>query len=204
MEDDVPEEHKERLEQLFYMYCHPDSGLLTKEGFISVLRGLHLDPTNTFIESIYTEHNKDGNDDGISLYEFKSWMKNRWNTKDEMENRLFSSLEVLFSRYSDNPSRDMRNLKIPLNDLMDALQNAGSEPLNKTEADLIRTELSAIDTSGTGILDGKDLVTFLHGEDETLSARDSVRKGLATARGGPRQMAKSTGEIERTPTGDQY
>lgn len=49
------------LEQLFYMYCHPDSGLLTKEGFISVLRGLHLDPTNTFIESIYTEHNKDGN-----------------------------------------------------------------------------------------------------------------------------------------------
>jgi hypothetical protein len=38
---------------------------------------------------------------------------------------------------------------------MDALQNAGSEPLNKTEADLIRTELSAIDTSGTGILDGK-------------------------------------------------
>ncbi|VDI29940.1 Hypothetical predicted protein [Mytilus galloprovincialis] len=161
-EDDVPEEHKERLEQLFYMYCHPDSGLLTKEGFISVLRGLHLDPTNTFIESIYTEHNKDGNDDGISLYEFKSWMKNRWNTKDEMENRLFF----------------------------------------KTES--IRTELSAIDTSGTGILDGKDLVTFLHGEDETLSARDSVRKGLATARGGPRQMAKSTGEIERTPTGDQY
>lgn len=204
MDDDVPGEHKERLEQLFYMYCHPDSGLLPKEGFISVLRGLHMDPTNTFIESIYAEHNKDGSDDGISLYEFKSWMKDRWQSKEEIENRLFTSLEVLFSKYSDNPSRDMKNLKIPLNDLMDALQNAGSEPLNKTEADLIRTELSAIDTSGTGILDGKDLVMFLHGEDETLSARDSIRKGLSTARAGTRPVTRATEMERQSTTGDQY
>lgn len=88
-------------------------------------------------------------------------MKDRWQSKEEIENRLFTSLEVLFSKYSDNPSRDMKNLKIPLNDLMDALQNAGSEPLNKTEADLIRTELSAIDTSGTGILDGKGILVSI-------------------------------------------
>ena len=130
-------------------------------------------------------------------------MKDRWHSKDEMETRLFSSLEVLFSRYSDNPSSDMSNLKVPLNDLMDALQNAGSEPLNKTEADLIRTELSAIDTSGTGILDGKDLVTFLHGEDENLSGRDSARRGLATAKSGPRQPTRSASELDSS-TGDQY
>lgn len=49
-----------------------------------------------------------------------------------------------------------------------------------------------------------DLVTFLHGEDENFSSRDSARRGLATAKGGPRQPTGSTSDEDSTRTGDQY
>lgn len=174
--DYVPEEYQEGLDRYFHMYADPDTGLISAEGFRSVLQCLRLCPSEAFVNRVFKDHDKDPSKSYITKDEFITMMKGNWNSREEIHSQLVNAIQEL---YGTDGGNSVDNVQISVTDLISTLTTAGEEPLSQEEASIVTTELGKLDPGGVGKITGRELIEFLHGvskERTSLDRRSTIEQ----------------------------
>ncbi|KAK3095294.1 hypothetical protein FSP39_012912 [Pinctada imbricata] len=129
---------------------HATNGRMGKTEVRKFLQSQNLDPSEAFLEEIFSEHDKDKNYE-LNEEEFRAWMKDRTHSLEEMRDFIKSSLDVLF------PGAE----KVPISDLMDVLCQRG-DPFNDLERENALITLKQMDSNDDDHIDKRELGMCLY------------------------------------------
>ncbi|KAK3611408.1 hypothetical protein CHS0354_034855 [Potamilus streckersoni] len=129
-----------------------DETKISQNEFITAMRLLGLNPTESDTRDLLARHDKDGSGD-LDLEEFRTLVLELYESKTAME----EDLEQAFDHYDTDGSGKLDALEIKK-----ILCDLGDEPLSYEEADEFLTQL---DTDADGKISLQELKALLHSED---------------------------------------